>query len=123
MENIQNSVWWGSLDCPRKSKGIGWGVVVFLTLGTAAIGAAPMSMKSSSFRAMKSSSFRAFPLGPLRSLKVNIGRANFYSTTTNINVNTTNNLQNSTIGGSSIGNAVLTVNTGTNFSRPSVGTI
>ena len=112
MENVQNSAWWGSLDCPRKSKGIGWGVVVFLILGTAAIGALPM----------KSSSFRAFPLGPLRSLKVNIGRANFYNTTTNINVNTTNNLQNSTIGGSSIGNAALTVNTGTTFSRPSVGT-
>ena len=114
MENVRNGDFLDSLGCPRRSNGIGWGVVIFLTLGCALIGAVP------SGSALKNRVSVPRSLGSLRSINVNIGKANFYTTTTNLSLNMINNLQNATISGSSVGNGVLNARSpapfaGTNF--------
>jgi hypothetical protein len=117
MENVKNSVFLDSLGCPRRGNGIGWGVVIFLTLGCALIGAVPSDATIKGRVAVPRS------LGSLRSINVNIAKANLYTTTTNLSLNMVNNLQNANISGSSVGNGVLNARSASPFANQSSGSI
>ena len=117
MENVKNSVFLDSLGCPRKGKGLGWSVVIFLTLGCALIGALPSNATIKGLVAVPRS------LRSLRSINVNIAKANLYTTTTNLTLNMINNLQNSNISGSSVGNGVLNARSSSPFASQSSGPI
>ncbi len=117
MDNLKNSVFLDSLGCPRKGNGIGWIVVIFLTLGCALIGAVPTGATIKGRVSVPKS------LGSLRSINVNIARANLYTTTTNLTLNMINNLQNSNISGSSVGNGVLNARSASPFASQNSGPI
>jgi hypothetical protein len=113
MESVKNSAFLGSLGCPRRGKGIGWIVVIFLTLGCALIGAVPSGATIRSRVSVPRS------LGSLRPINVKIGKANVYTTTTHLSLNIINNLQNATISGSSVGNGVLNARSTSPFASQS----
>ena len=117
MENVRSGFFWDILGCPRRGNGIGWGVVIFLTLGCALIGAVPSGATIKGRVAAPGS------LGSLRSINVNIARANLYTTTTNLSLNMINNLQNANISGSSVGNGVLNARTSSPFANQISGSI
>ena len=87
----------GGLSCTgRRKKWKRW-IIPFLTLGATLIGAVQPRSTANSL----------LPVSALRSLRVDIKNAKFYNTSTTIHLNMTNNLQNSNITGSSVGNVSL----------------
>lgn len=118
MESVQNSDFLNHLGCPRTSNGMRWCLVVVLTLGAALVGARPSGATIASGRGNRSLN-SSTSMRSLRAINVNIKKANFYNTTTNLTLNMTNHLQNATISGSSVGNGVLNARTVSPFAGQS----